>query len=59
METINKFWNWAAHGFSLIGIVTFQDTKAAILFAGSIVLIGLQIRLHLLKIKNEKKNLEK
>ena len=55
METINKFWNWTAHGFSLIGIVTFQDAKAGILFLGSLVLIGLQIRLHILKIRNEKK----
>jgi hypothetical protein len=59
METINKFWNWAAHGFSLIGIVTFQDAKSVILFIGSVILILMQIRLHFLKIKNEKKNLEK
>jgi hypothetical protein len=56
MGTItDKFYNWAAHGLSLVGIVTFQDAKALILFAGSLVLIGLQIRLYLLKIKNEKK----
>jgi hypothetical protein len=56
MGTITeKFYNYLTHSVSLVGILTFQDFKSAIIFAGSLVLIGLQIRLYLLKIKNEKK----
>lgn len=42
---------------TFLGIWTnFDSFKSVILFIGALVLLYLQIRLHLLKLKNEKKN---
>lgn len=53
----DRLYNFITYGFTISGIaVTFGDIKSFILFIGGCVLLCLQIRLHLLKIKKEKEN---
>lgn len=53
----DKIYNFITYGFTLSGIaVTFGDIKSFILFIGGCILLVLQIRLHLIKIKKEKEN---
>lgn len=52
-----KFLNLATYGLSTAGIiVNFENIKSVILFFGAFVLLCLQIYLHIIKIKNEKRN---
>jgi len=49
------FFNASTYGITVAGIaVNFENIKSMILFIGAIILLGLQIRLHLIKIKKEK-----
>jgi hypothetical protein len=51
----DRLYNFITYGFTVSGIaVTFGDIKSFILFVGGVVLLILQIRLHLIKIKKEK-----
>jgi hypothetical protein len=53
---IDKLYNLGTYAITLTGIITnFETIKSTILFVGGIVLLILQIRLHLLKIKNVSK----
>ncbi|WGK93802.1 MULTISPECIES: hypothetical protein [Flavobacterium] len=53
----DRLYNFITYGFTFSGIaVTFGDIKSFILFIGALVLLSLQIRLHLIKIKKEKEN---
>lgn len=50
------FFNASTYGVTVAGIaVNFENVKSMILFVGALVLLVLQIRLHLIKIKKEKK----
>ena len=52
-----RLYNLSTYGITAAGIaVNVENIKSAILFCGALILLGLQIRLHLLKIKNEKKD---
>jgi hypothetical protein len=54
-----KLYNLITYGFAFSGIaVTFGDIKSFILFIGALFLLVLQIRLHLIKIKKEKRDLD-
>jgi hypothetical protein len=37
-------------------LVNFENIKSVILFVGAFILLSLQIYLHIIKIKNEKRN---
>lgn len=51
-----KLFNLSTYGITFAGIaVNFESIKSFILFIGALVLLGLQIRLHLIKIKKESK----
>jgi len=51
-----KLFNLSTYGIIFAGIaVKFESIKSFILFIGALVLLGLQIRLHLIKIKKESK----
>ncbi|MEN9655105.1 MAG: hypothetical protein RL311_13 [Bacteroidota bacterium] len=51
-----KVFNISTYGITFAGIaVNFESIKSVILFIGALVLLGLQIRLHLIKIKKESK----
>jgi len=51
-----KLFNLSTYGITFAGIaVNFESIKSVILFIGALVLLGLQIRLHLIKIKKESK----
>lgn len=51
-----KSFNLSTYGITFAGIaVNFESIKSVILFIGALVLLGLQIRLHLIKIKKESK----
>lgn len=53
----DKLFNFLTYGFTVSGIVvTFGDIKSFILFIGGIILLYLQIRIHLIKLKKEKEN---
>lgn len=48
--------NASTYGMTVAGIaVNFENIKSLVLFVGAFVLLCLQIRLHLIKIKKEKK----
>ena len=50
------FFNASTYGITVAGIaVNFENIKSVILFTGALILLVLQIRLHLIKIKKEKK----
>jgi hypothetical protein len=50
-----KIFNLATYGVTFAGIaVNFETIKSVILFIGALILLGLQIYLHFIKIKNEK-----
>lgn len=50
-----KLFNLSTYGIIFAGIaVNFESVKSVILFFGALVLLVLQIRLHLIKIKKEK-----
>lgn len=53
-----KITNIGAYGLSAIGITldNFETIKSIILFLGALILLILQIKLHLIKIKKEKDN---
>jgi hypothetical protein len=53
----DRLYNFVTYGFTVSGIaISFGDIKSFILFIGGIILLSLQIRLHLIKIKKEKEN---
>lgn len=60
MENITeKIYNFITYGFTFGGIaVSFGDIKSFILFVGALFLLSLQIRLHLIKIKKEKRDFD-
>lgn len=50
-----KLFNLSTYGITFAGIaVNFESIKSVILFIGALILLSLQIRLHLIKIKKEK-----
>jgi hypothetical protein len=52
-----KIFNLATYGVTFAGIaVNFETIKSVILFIGALILLGLQIYLHFIKIKNEKES---
>ncbi len=52
-----KIFNLGTYGLTFAGIVVnFESIKSIVLFLGALVLLVLQIKLHLIKIKKEKKN---
>ena len=57
MENIKRLiLNFFAYTFTGASIaIDMESVKSLVLFLGAIVLLILQIRLHILKIKNEKK----
>lgn len=58
-ELKEKLLNLTTYSFTMAGIVVnFESIKSFILFVGGLTLLILQIRLHLIKIKNERKNNE-
>jgi len=54
-----KLYNVSTYGIAAAGIaVNFDSIKSVILFIGALILLALQIKLHLIKIKKEKQNKE-
>ena len=53
-EKIYNVLTWSITGVGIV--VNFESIKSIILFAGALILLVLQIRLHLIKIKKENKN---
>jgi hypothetical protein len=53
-----RIFNYGTYGLTTaaIAVNSFESFKSVILFVGAIVLLALQIRLHLIKIKKEKQN---
>lgn len=52
-----RILNLGTYGLTFAGIaVDFESIKSAVLFMGALFLLILQIRLHIIKIRNEKKN---
>lgn len=50
-----RILNLATYGLTTAGIaVNFESFKSVILFIGALVLLVLQIRLHIIRIKKEK-----
>lgn len=51
-----KLFNISTYGIAAAGIsANFENVKSVILFVGGITLLGLQIYLHIIKIRKEKK----
>lgn len=56
-KVIESYLNLGTYGITFAGIaVNFENIKSLILFIGAFVLLVLQIRLHLIKIKKEREN---
>jgi hypothetical protein len=55
-EIKEKAMNMLTYLFTGAGIITTEYVEKSILFIGGCILLFLQIRLHLLKIKKEKNN---
>lgn len=56
-ELKERLYNLVTYSTTMAGIVVnFESIKSFILFLGGVILLALQIRLHLIKIKNEQKN---
>lgn len=54
-QVSEKLLNLATYGLTIGGIaVNFESFKSVILFIGALVLLVLQIRLHIIRIKKEK-----
>ena len=52
-----KVLNIATYGLAVPGIyINLENIKGVIIFIATLILLGLQIKYHLLKIKNEKEN---
>jgi len=50
-----KLINASTYGITVAGIaVNFESFKSVVLFIGALILLVLQIRLHLIKIRKEK-----
>lgn len=50
-----RIYNLCTYGLTIAGIaVNFESFKSVVLFIGALVLLALQIRLHLIRIKKEK-----
>lgn len=53
----DKLFNVCTYGIAGSGIVVnFGDIKAVLLFLGAMILLVLQIVLHIIKIRNERKS---
>ena len=53
----SKFFNWSTYGVTIAGITCdLELLQRSLLSVGGLILLGLQIYLHIIKIKNEKKN---
>lgn len=57
-EIKEKAMNMLTYLFTGAGIITTESVEKFILFVGGCILLFLQIRLHLLKIKKEKHNID-
>lgn len=52
-----KIFNLGTYGIASAAIaVDFESIKSVVLFAGAMFLLILQIKIHLIKLKKEKKN---
>ncbi|RLJ33851.1 hypothetical protein CLU97_3340 [Chryseobacterium sp. 7] len=57
-EIKEKAMNMLTYLFTGAGIITTESVEKSILFIGGCILLFLQIRLHLLKIKKEEKDIK-
>lgn len=56
-QVTEKIYNLSTYALTGVGIVVnFESVKSVILFTGALILLVLQIRLHLIKIKKEKQD---
>ena len=54
-KIVETYFNAGTYGLTFAGIaVNFENIKSLILFFGALILLGLQIYLHIIKIKKEK-----
>jgi len=52
-----RVYSLITYGIAGVGVaVNWENVKSIILFIGAIILLGLQIRLHVIKIKKENNN---